>query len=268
MARSALVLAVLLLVALPGTATADVWPLSGYWPMYEGRGQVVHDISGNGNHGRLGSSRSTDGRDADWVTGLFGVGSALRFDGNDYISIPDDPSLHQQRLTVEVWARRDGSPGLWKYLVAKGGDGCAAASYGLYSSINGGIAFYVYDGKRWFRSPQGSPAVWDGKWHHLAGTYDGSTVRLFVDGREVGTGTPFSGKIKYEQPYGEGAIGAYRGSCKLTLSGSVDEVRIWRAALPVGKIWSVITTGLRREPAAALPDDAGQWYRGRVPTPR
>ena len=52
-------------------------------------------------------------------------------------------------------------------------------------------------------------------------------MHLYVDGSEVGTGTPFSGKIKYESPIGEGAIGAYRGSCKLTLSGIVDEVRIW-----------------------------------------
>ena len=67
-------------------------PLAGYWPMYEGKGQVVHDISGNHNDGRLGSSRSTDGRDADWVTGLYGVGDAQRFDGNDYISNPDAKS--------------------------------------------------------------------------------------------------------------------------------------------------------------------------------
>ena len=177
------------LLALPAAAAASS-PLSGYWPMHEGKGQIVHDISGNGNDGRLGSSGSIDGRDADWVTGLFGVGHALRFDGNDYISIPDARSLHQQRLTVEVWAKRDGSPGQFKYLVAKGGDGCEAASYGLYSSINGGVAFYVYDGKRWYRSPQGSTKVWDGRWHHIAGTYDGSKVHLFVDGSEVGTGTP------------------------------------------------------------------------------
>ena len=249
------------LLLLPASAVAS--PLAGYWPMHEGKGQIVHDISGNGNDGRLGSSRSTDGRDADWVKGLYGVGSALQFDGNDYIAIPDDKSLHQQKLTVEVWAKRNGSPGQYKYLVAKGGDGCEAASYGLYSSINGGIAFYVYDGKKWYRSPQGSPAIWDGQWHHLAGTYDGKTVQLFVDGREVGPGTPFKGKIKYEQPYGEGAIGAYRGSCKLTLSGIVDEVRIWQAALPVSGIWSLITAGLDREPGARLvPSVARKWYEG------
>lgn len=248
------------MLAIPAAAAASASPLAGYWPMYEGKGQVVHDISGNGNHGRLGSSNSTDGRDAGWVRGLWGIGSALQFDGNDFIAIPDDTSLHQQRLTVEAWTRRNGSPGQWKYLVAKGGDGCEAASYALYSSANGGIAFYVFDGKRWWRSPQGSQAIWDGAWHHIAGTYDGKTVRLFVDGRQVGAGTPFSGRIKYEQPFGEGAIGSYRGSCKLTLSGIVDEVRIWRAALPVAQIWGLINPGLRREPAApGLRTDQRQW---------
>jgi hypothetical protein len=149
--RLALLVGAVALLALPAAAGAS--PLAGYWPMYEGKGQVVHDISGNHNDGRLGSSRSTDGRDADWVDGLLGVGDALRFDGNDYIAIPDAKSLHPQRLTVEAWAKRAGSPGAYKYIVSKGGDGCEAASYGLYSSYNGGIAFYIYDGKKWYRSP-------------------------------------------------------------------------------------------------------------------
>lgn len=218
--------------------------------MSEGKGQIVHDVSGNHNDGRLGSSRSTDGRDADWVKGLFGLGSALRFDGNDYISIPDDASLHPQQLTVEAWAKRNGSPGQFKYIVSKGGDNCEAASYGLYSSQNGGVAFYVYDGKKWYRSPQASPKLWDGEWHHIAGTYDGKNVRLFVDGWEVGNGTPYSGKLKYGQPIGEGALGAYRGSCKLTLDGTVDEVRIWTIALPIKELWGLFNSSLKRERVA------------------
>jgi len=255
--RFAILMGVVALLAVPASAGAA--PLAGYWPMYEGKGQVVHDISGNHNDGRLGSSRSTDGRDADWVDGLLGVGDALRFDGNDYIAIPDSKSLHPQRLTVEAWAKRDGSPGAYKYIVSKGGDGCEAASYGLYSSYNGGIAFYVYDGKRWYRSPSGSEKVWDGKWHHFAGTYDGKKVHLYVDGVEVGTGTAFTGNIKYESPVGDGAIGAYRGACKLTLSGTVDEVRIWSDALPVAQIWSLIRSGLGREPVAP---NAKKWFAG------
>ena len=40
------------------------------------------------------------------------------------------------------------------------------------------------------RHAAGPASVWDGKWHHVAGTFDGSTVRLYVDGVQVGTGTP------------------------------------------------------------------------------
>ena len=82
---------------------------------------------------------------------------------------------------------------------------------------------------------------------------------LYVHGVEVGTVTAFSGKIKYDSPVGDGAIGAYRGACKLTLSGTVDEVRIWTEALPVGRIWSLISSGLGREPVAP---NAKQWFAG------
>jgi hypothetical protein len=49
------------------------------------------------------------------------------------------------------------------------------------------------------------------------------------------------------------------------MSGVVDEVRIWRAALPVGKIWSTISKRLYLEPAAHLPEDASAWYEGTPP---
>jgi hypothetical protein len=78
---------------------------------------------------------------------------------------------------------------------------------------------------------------------------------LYVHGVEVGTVTAFSGKIKYDSPVGDGAIGAYRGACKLT--GTVDEVRIWSDALPVAQIWSLISSGLGREPVAP---NAEQWF--------
>jgi Concanavalin A-like lectin/glucanases superfamily len=54
--------------------------------------------------------------------------------------------------------------------------------------------------------------VWDGKWHHAAGTYDGSTVRLFIDGVEVGRGTPANTPIASNPPAGAGLIGDVAGA--------------------------------------------------------
>jgi Concanavalin A-like lectin/glucanases superfamily len=237
--RAAVLLVAVACLAVPGTAAAS-GPLRGWWPMNERAGQVVHDWSGNRNHGQLGSTPAVDENDPTWIKGIFNLGSALRFDGNDFVSIADSPSLRPQRLTVSAWFRGSSTPGLWKYLVAKGADGCEAGSFGLYTADTGGLGFYVYDGERWMRSPVADASVWDGRWHHAAGTYDGGMLRLFIDGREVGTGTPADLAIEYDLPWTAASFGAYRGSCAFYLVGDVDGVSLWDRALPIGHIGGLV----------------------------
>jgi hypothetical protein len=229
----------------PATASARSSPLSGWWPMNEGKGQTIYDWSGNGNNGTLGSTSGADDNDPSWIKGVF-LGSALRFDGNDFVRIPDSSDLESQNLTVSAWVRADGSPGQFKYVVAKGTSGdCQSASYGLYTADNGGIAFYVYDGSGssagYRLSPKADPTLWDGRWHHVAGTYDGATVRLFVDGTQVGTGTPASMTIGYDLNSGGGLLGAYvDNTCSLYLVGDIDGVSVWSRALPISDIYSLL----------------------------
>ena len=216
-------------------------PLAGWWPMNEGRGQTVHDWSGNGNHGTLGSTPGVDADDPTWTQGMFGAGRALAFDGEDIVTIPRDPSLEPKRLTVSSWVRAPQSPGAFRYIVAKGSEACLAASYGLYTGRDGGLAFYVFDGTQYYVSPAAPPTLWDGAWHNAAGTFDGSKVRLFVDGRQVGTGTPVPAEttIAYPLADGTGGIGGYPGdACALTLQGDIDTVRIWNQALPIELYWA------------------------------
>jgi hypothetical protein len=225
------------LAVLPATAGADGFPLVGWWPMNEGSGQVVRDWSGHGNNGTLGNSAGVDDQDPAWIPGVFS-GSALRFTGNDVVQIADSPSLEPKTMTVAAWFRGDQSPGLSRYVVAKGANACDSGSYGLYTGESGGMAFYVGDGTSAFtRSPQAPETVWDGKWHHAAGTFDGRTVRLFIDGQEVGNGTPFTTKLAYGLPTDGLSLGLYNGSCAIYLVGDVDGVQIWSRALPVGDIW-------------------------------
>jgi hypothetical protein len=223
----------------PATAAAAS-PLRGWWPMNERSGQVVYDWSGNRNHGQLGSTAGADANDPTWIKGIFNVGSALRFDGNDYVTIPDSPSLRPARLTVSAWVRNDGGPGPYNYIVAKGADSCDASSFALYTTDHGQLAFYVYDGESWVRTAEAPTTMWDGAWHHVAGTYDGAMLRLFVDGREVGSGTPTSIAIRYDLPSAAGALGAYRGECSMYLVGDVDGVSIWDRALPISQIGDLV----------------------------
>jgi Concanavalin A-like lectin/glucanases superfamily len=224
----------------PSTAAAAS-PLAGWWPMNERSGQTVRDWSGNGNHGQLGSTPGVDDNDPTWIRGIFNFGSALRFGGDDFVTIPDAPELRPAHVTVSTWFRGESTPGRNRYIVAKGSDRCEAASFALYSSSSEGLGFYVYDGDDWIRSPEADPSVWDGKWHHAAGTYDGQTVRLFIDGDQVGTGTPTDIAINYDLPSAEGLLGAYMSDrCSTFLVGDVDGVSIWNRALPIADIARVV----------------------------
>ena len=184
--------AIVAVLCLPGTASAASYdfPLSGYWPLNEGKGQTVRDWSGNRNHGQLGSTPGVDANDPSWIKGAFFWSSGLHFDGGDFVTIPDSADLEPQQLTVSAWFRGSSTPGNHKYLVAKGSNLCATASYGLYTGPNGGLAFYVGDGQPYgfTVSDDAGQGVWDGKWHNASGTFDGQTVRLFIDGKEIGSG--------------------------------------------------------------------------------
>ena len=63
-----------------------------------------------------------------------------------------------------------------------------------------------------------------------SGHVDGHTVRLFVDGVEVGNGTPVTAPIAYALPY-QYSILARSGICELRFNGDIDEVKIFNRAL-------------------------------------
>jgi hypothetical protein len=232
--RVILSVAVLLALALPSTASAS-FPLQGWWPLNEGRGQKVSDRSGKRNHGYLGSTPTADANDPAWVRGAFLSG--LNFGGDDFVTIPDNNSLEPQRLTVGLWFRADESPGTFRYLLAKGAQGCTAASYALQSAWHGGLQFVLWNGSQQFMSGYVGPEIYDGRWHHAAGTWDGVNPKLYVDGELVPGGSVSNEVIDYEGPAGGGTIGGYHGTCDLLFAGDIDEPHIWSTVLPVADIW-------------------------------
>ena len=241
---AAAVIAAAALAGLPAVAGADGFPLVGWWPMNEGSGQTIRDWSGHGNNGTLGNSAGVDDQDPAWIRGVF-AGSALRFDGNDIVQIPDSASLDPQKITVAAWFRGEHRPGStatssprarWRATARR--TGCTRAAAAGWPSTSRAPT-------RGTRRRQAPASVWDGKWHHAAGTFDGQTVRLFIDGQEIGTGTPANTTIAYNPPSGGGLLGDYHGtdngaSCDLFMTGDIDGVQVWSQALPVADIWRAL----------------------------
>jgi hypothetical protein len=225
-----LVVAMLFTMGLASASASADSSVVGLWHFDEGSGLVAGDSSGLGNNGTLSGG----------VTWLPGVnGSALSFDGvTGSVDVPDSSSLEPGQITVQAWVRRSGSPGDFKYIVDKGYSGCIAGSYGLYSGPTGGAVFYVSvpGFSSYALSPDAGTGIWDGNWHMLTGTYDGSTLRLYVDGAEVGSGTSWSTGIGYSLPNNDLFFGSYMGCDGLDYPGAIDEVQIWDRALSPAEI--------------------------------
>ena len=214
----ALAAACVLLCAAPAAAADPV----AEWPFDEGSGAVAADVASLHLNGALVGPT--------WIAGV--AGTALRFDGNDAVALPDDPSLEPSHLTVAAWVRASASPGKFRYVFSKGSSTCLRSSYGLYTGEAGGAAFYVAGNGFFALSPQVSPStIWDGRWHRLTGGYDGARVRLFLDGVEVGSGTPGPTNIEYGLSSRAPFIGTYHSNCELPFIGDIDDVTIWRSAL-------------------------------------
>jgi hypothetical protein len=216
-----------------GAGSAHAAPaVLAHWRFDEGAGQTAADASGRGNDGQLGASLAGDARDPGWIAGHDG-GSALAFGGAHYVSVPDTPALEPAHVAVDAWVRRAGSPGAWRYVLSKGSLGCDRSAYGLYSGWAGGMSFYVSNSTSYFISPE-VPAVtvWDGRWHHVTGSYDGDRVRLWIDGAHVGSGTAANIAIVYGAASHGLYVGMYRGSCDLGFDGAIDDVKVWDDAPP------------------------------------
>jgi len=193
--------------------------LVGWWKMDDGTGaSTAQDSSIYGNHGTLIAMNPA----SDWVTGR--IGGALHFDGiDDYVDCANDVSLQitGTDISLAAWVKYetavDDSAIAMKTSTVEWDDG-----YGLYADTDA-VNFYVTHYS--IRATKSFTA--DDQWHHVVGTYDGSNVRVWVDGVE---GTPFSytssiSNADNSLQIGRGASNSYN------FSGALDDVRLYNVAL-------------------------------------
>lgn len=143
--------------------------------------------------------------------------AALQFNGtNAYVQVGDSASLRiPTNLTVEAWIRPTAVSG-HRHIVGKG-------NYELaIEPLNGGFKalFEFAAGGNWRSVVSGQFAL--NQWYHVAGSYDGATMRLFVNGAQVAT-TATSGNIDTT------ANPLYIGTVDLSgdyFAGTIDEVRV------------------------------------------
>lgn len=224
------------------TATTQATPsgLVAAYSFSEGAGTTVGDASGNGNIGTTAN--------ATWTTsGKYG--SALMFNGtNARVNINDATVLHlATALTLEAWVNPSAVTNAWRDVIYKGNDNfyLEATSQNNQVPAAGG----TFGGND--TGAYGTAALPLNTWTHLAETYDGSAIRLYVNGVEVSslaqTGN-VAASTKQLQIGGDSDWGQY-------FKGAIDEIRVYNVALTAAQIQADMNTPVGSStsyPAATL----------------
>jgi fibronectin type 3 domain-containing protein len=192
----------------------------------EGSGTTVQDSSGNRNTGTISNATWT-------ASGKYG--KALMFNGtNARINIADSASLHlSSGMTLEAWVSPAATVSSWRDLIYKqtdiyyleaGSDSGVPALGGTFAGSNDNL----------FATSRLAVHTWT----HVAATYDGSTLRIHINGTQVsskartGAITSSTGALSIG---GDPVFGQY-------FNGAIDEVRIYNRALSQAEIQTDMNT--------------------------
>ncbi len=162
-----------------------------------------------------------------------GAGSALTFNGTStYVSVPNNASLNaDSAITVEAWINANAwATNIWQgTIVGKDGWGSGEAGYNLRCGANGSLSFNIGTTTSW-KEAASTSVMATGRWYHVAGTFDGAFIRLYINGMLMDS-TAYSGLIlssTYDVNIGRIP---YTAGGQRIFNGKIDQVRIWRDAV-------------------------------------
>ncbi len=170
-----------------------------------------------------------------WVPGR--IGAAFLATGHNYLEIPSSPELEPAHLTVEAWMRASEFPtegDARRWLVSKNANEETQGHYALMLDHNRAGAYLNIGGGReniytvWSSDPVLKPD----QWYHLALTYDGSMLRLFMNGQLAGETAVNRPRVPGTGPLVLGR----RPDGFVNFKGTLDEVRVHRRALAAAEV--------------------------------
>jgi hypothetical protein len=195
---------------------------------YPGTGTTWYDLSGNSNNGDLVNSvgYSEDN-----------LGSLI-FDGiDDYVNLQDGASWNSfgDSMTLEAVFMLTGSVSNFPRIIAKQVSALTTATscfqLGVYS--NGTFRFAVATSSG-VVDAYSTPVV-SNQIYHFAGTYDGSTMKRYVNGVEIGSNAQTGDILTSSEPLTIGSS-YYSGTSNYLFPGNLYACRIYNRALTAEEI--------------------------------
>ena len=213
-----------------------------YWKLDETSGTTTNDAIGS-NHGTYTGGYTLN------QAGIPSTGRpSVALNGSSgYINCGAPAALNLTAAwTLEAWVYLTSAPNgsaVISELYTGAGDQVLYA-LGFGGMVVGGtsqLQVGFYTGSTW-RYIQGA-ALSLNTWHHIAGTWDGTNLRLYADGAQVASGTPASGPVAGMNGLVLGRRWDTAGSAPY-LPGRLDEVAIYDAALSATRILAHYNAGI------------------------
>ena len=239
-----------------GPARAADTGLVAQWHLDNVTGGATPDSSGNGLTGlEVNGALVPGGRFA----------SALHTTNpNDGFTVLDSPLLEPQQVTVLAWVKKSAPFNVFRTIVSKGSDSCGLnESFALDTGPDGGLRFLAFQGGSSYAAVASAVApasIWNNEWHAVAGTFDGTTARLYVDGVQIGSASaPVpGGGIHYGLQENRLAVGRFpQGSpCDpngFQFVGAIDEVRLYNRALTAAEVSYLQDAAATTPPSLPIP---------------
>lgn len=211
--------------------------LVSYWTLDKNdiKGEIVKDVWGKNDGEFRGNPKMVEGK----------IGEALKFNGSsDYVMIKKDQSLNiTDAITVEAWVNLDSVSGAKQIATMW----TSSAGYQPWFE-NSTFMLRLNNGTGNFDAKYSGLSA--KVWYHVAGTWDGNTIRAYVNGKE---GVPVGMNGKINIPDTNLNIGSYNNGAGEFFGGVIDEVRIYNRALSKDEInQNLIAQGLAIKIAGKL----------------
>ena len=184
--------------------------LAGRWSFDEGSGDTASDSSQNANHATL--------EQPSWGAGANGSASGFA-SGSSVAAVKHDASLEiVNGITLAAWVRNDQGQGR---VISKAiQDEVDGFELGVRTGNRAYVHFNEASSGNQFRVQEELPDF--GQWHHIAGTWDGDQIRLYIDGVEVDSGP--GGGLNLQPNDLDLWIGAETQTGNWQFNGGIDDV--------------------------------------------
>ncbi|MBN2450711.1 MAG: glycoside hydrolase family 99-like domain-containing protein [Lentisphaeria bacterium] len=205
--------------------------LIGWWAFDEaGDSPLASDYAGNGLGGHVEGASRAPGFD----------GGALVCAGGCVVIESHRLLAPRQGMTLEAWVRTDTPGQSDRWFVNRIFGGNTASGYRM--GLSQGRPCFAVPVSDWSHHLVGEEPLPVGRWVHLAGTCDGTALRLYMDGRECGS-MPRAGEVRPNAFHL--CLGNFEIGHAAHFQGLLDEVRLYNRALSAEEVRVRASAGAR-----------------------